>query len=54
MPVTPRSGCGLLFAALVYIPLFFSGAQQQMKKLTPLRTPRLCGEYNFELAQDHV
>ena len=54
MPIIPRSGCGLLFAALVYIPLFFSGAQRQMKKLIPPRTLRLCGEYKFEIAQDHV
>ncbi|UCD81450.1 MAG: hypothetical protein JSW26_08530 [Desulfobacterales bacterium] len=30
--IPPRSGCGFSFAAIVYIPLFLSGAQRQMKK----------------------
>jgi hypothetical protein len=32
IPISLPSGCGFSFAALVHIPLFFSGAQRQMKK----------------------
>jgi hypothetical protein len=31
IPISLPSGCGFSFAALVHIPLFFSGAQRQMK-----------------------